>query len=145
VALYPCSQSSSLLKQKHLTRTYKTGKVIHRVQNKGFAGCSLRQLPGRVSISSQEGHYFCPEEISILSRGGQHSFPRRSAFLPEEVSIFDRRSSTGGFDSVRAKKVLICGAFAVVVTPVAVGDTTGFSDAFPRRSAFLPEQISISD
>jgi hypothetical protein len=65
--------------------------------------------------------------------------------LPERVSIFVRRSRAGGFDSVRAKKVPICGAFAVVVTPVPVGDTTGFSGAFPRRSVFLPERISISD
>jgi hypothetical protein len=108
------------------------------VQNLCFAGCSLRQLPGRVSIPSQEGHYFCPEEISIPSRRDQYSFPSRSAFsygarVPVASTAFAR------------KKFLFAGAFAVVVTPVPVEDTTGFSGAFPRRSAFLPEQISISD
>jgi hypothetical protein len=43
------------------------------------------------------------------------------------------------------RKFSFAGAFAVVVTPVPVGDTTGFSGAFPRRSVFLPERISISD
>jgi hypothetical protein len=102
-------------------------------------------LPEEVSIPSQAGQYFCPEEISIPSQGDQHSFPRRSASLPERVSIFFRRSRAGDFYSVRAKKVTICGVFVVVIMPVPVGDTTEFSDAFPRRSVLLPQKISISD
>jgi hypothetical protein len=102
-----------------------------------FPGRSLF-LPGKVTILAPRRSVFLPEEASIPSRGDQYSFPSGSAFssgarVPVASPAFARR------------KFSFAGAFAVVVTLVPVGDTTGFSGVFPRRSVFLPERISISD
>jgi hypothetical protein len=56
--------------------------------------------------------------------------------LPERVSIFVRRSRAGGFDSVRAKKVLICGGICGCRYACA-------SRRHDRTFSCLPEEISI--
>jgi hypothetical protein len=85
-------------------------------------------LPEEISIPSQTAHYSFPEEISIPSRAGQYSRP-----------AFARYWLRG----VRAKKVLICWAFAVGVPSLPGAAATGFTSTSRGGQYSFPGEISI--